>query len=96
MYSSKKRVSTRPDRYHLKRKVIDITISERIGTRVVIEYRLSAQKMEIIARTVYRVIAMHRSQYGSSFAVFRFVTKKSMLIFLENYYIQKYVINNIN
>lgn len=81
-YSSKKRVSTWPDRYHLKRKVIGITISERIGTRVVIEYRLSAQKMEIIARAVYRVIAMHRSQYGSSFAMF--IAEKSMsIIFLE-------------
>lgn len=35
--------------------------------------------MEIIARTVYRVIAMHRSQYGSSFAMFSLVAEKSDL-----------------
>jgi len=72
-YSSKKRVGTCSDRYHLKRGAIGIAISERIGTRVVIEYGLSAQKMEIIARTAYRVIAMHRSQYGSSLAAFDFL-----------------------
>jgi len=44
---------------------------------MVIEYRLSAQKMEIIARAMYRVIAMHRLQYGSFFAVF---VEKSMPI----------------
>lgn len=47
-YSSKKRVGTSPDRYHLKREAISITISERIGTRVVIEYGLSAQKWKLL------------------------------------------------
>jgi len=47
-YSSKKRVGTWPDRYHLKREAISITISERIGTRVVIEYGLSAQKWKLL------------------------------------------------
>lgn len=47
-YSFKKRVGTWPDRYHLKREAISITISERIGTRVVIEYGLSAQKWKLL------------------------------------------------
>lgn len=47
-YNSKKRLGTSPDRYHLKREAISITISERIGTRVVIEYGLSAQKWKLL------------------------------------------------
>jgi len=34
--------------------------------------------MEIIARTAYRVIAMHRSQYGSSLAAFDFCRCKKV------------------
>jgi len=46
---------------------------------VVIEYGLAAEKMEIIARTAYRVIAMHRSQYGgSSLATFDFRRRKKL------------------